>query len=421
MPQPLPPTLRLGTAEPVEAVAAFVARGLLQPTFNWHDVWQAEHASKFMVAGVAQSDVLQLFQDALREPLAKGLSLAAFADRLRPALQAKGWWGDVEITDPSTGELRTTRFDAARLRLIYDTNLRQSYAAGRWARIERGKARQPLVMYRTMRDERVRASHAAWDGLVLPVDHPFWHAHYPPNGWRCRCTAYALSEADLQRRLARGERLRTEAPPEVEVAYRDPRTGQTAHAPLGVDPAFAYNPGRVGLAQAAELQRTALDALPPPLAKAQVNQSLRAADFRRFLARPVKGEELPVAVVGAADAVRLGAVTRTVLLSGDTAAKQAARHPEVSADDYAAWVQLALDSGEKLQDGPRSLVYVLERDGWVAVVKATVSGRSLYLTSLRRLSGAEARRDSELRRLRAKAQRGGDDGGGADGGAPRSA
>ena len=50
------------------------------------------------------------------------------------------------------------------------------------------------------------------------------------------------------------------------------------------------------------------------------------------------------------------------------------------------------------------------------MVKSTVSGEGVFLTSLRRISSDEARRDAELRRLRAK-----DSAKGADGGPPRSA
>lgn len=404
MPTPVPRGMRLGAAEPADAVAAFARRSLLEPTFNWHDVWEAEHASRFMVAGVAQADVLKLFQDALREPLAQGMSLGDYAKQIKPLLQAKGWWGDVEITNSKTGEIRTTRFNDARLQLIYDVNLRQSHAAGRWAAIQRNKKRLPLVMYRTMRDERVRTSHAAWDGLALPADHPFWHQHYPPNSWRCRCTAFALSEKDLQRRRAAGERIQTEAPPEQLVPYRDPRTGATATAPLGVDPGFAYNPGQAQVQQASTLLRNALDAAEPDLAKAQVQQMLRSENFKRFVGRPVMGEELPVAMMASDQAQALHATTHTVMLSGETLAKQAAQHADVGAEDY-AWVQLAVDAGERIQDGPTAAVYLLARDGWVAVVKATRTGQGLYLTSFRRISSNDVRRDEEIRRLRAKAQK----------------
>ena len=375
MPTPPPPRFRLGAVEPAEAIAAFARRGLLQPSFRWQEVWEEEHASRFAVAGVAQLDVLRLFQDALREPLSQGKSLADFAKELKPKLVARGWWGNIEITDPTTGELRTTRFDDARLQLIYDVNLRQSYAAGRWAHIERNQARMPLVMYRTMRDERVRASHAQWDGLALPVDHPFWRQHYPPNGWRCRCTAFALSERDLRRRQQRGERIRTEAPPPTMVQYRDPRSGATTSGPLGVDPGFAYNPGDVPPAQhGAGLLRQALDGADPSIARAKVQQDLRGDNFARFLRQPTPQEEFPVAMLSASQARALGVLGengRALMVTGEVASRQAARG--LAAASY-SWIQIALQSGTRLPDGTGAAWFLLDlaSEAFVVVVRTVL-------------------------------------------------
>ncbi|HRD85798.1 MAG TPA: phage minor head protein [Rubrivivax sp.] len=234
----------LGAIEPADAVAAFRARGQLQPSFRWQEVWQEEHARAFAVAGVSRLDVLQLFHDEVQRAVAAGGHLQDVKRQLIPALQAKGFWGDVEVTDPRTGERRKTRFDDRRLELIFDVNLRQSHAAGRWARIERNKARLPLVMYRTMQDEKVRASHRAWDGVALPVEHPFWRTHYPPNGWRCRCIAYGVSERDLARLRAAGKTVTTEAPDVDWMPWVNPATGELAPVPRGIDPGFAYNPGQ---------------------------------------------------------------------------------------------------------------------------------------------------------------------------------
>ncbi len=245
MPTAVPPGFRIGTAEPKDAFEAFEQRRLLQPSFRWEDVFQEEHAVGFAVAGVAQADVLALFQAGVDQALAGGGSLADFSKAIKPQLVAKGWWGDIEVADPKTGEQRITRFDDARLQLIYDVNLRQSYAAGRWARAERTRASKPLLMYRTMRDERVRASHAQWDGLVLPIDHPFWNTHYAPNGWRCRCRCFAVSERDVQRYEADGIKIKREAPPVVFTEFVNRRTGEVSKVPVGIDPGFAYNPGKV--------------------------------------------------------------------------------------------------------------------------------------------------------------------------------
>lgn len=244
MPEPIPPDLKIGSAEPADAFAAFAQRSLLAPSFRWEDVYQQEHAAGFAVAGVAQDDVLTLFLDQVHKALAGGGTLGDFAKALKPELVAKGWWGDIEVTNPATGETRITRFDDARLQLIYDVNLRQSYAAGRWARIQRTKASKPFVMYRTMQDERVRHSHAQWDGLALPVDDPFWTTHYPPNGWRCRCRAFAVSERDLARYVDDGDTVQRSAPPIQYTDFTNRSTGEVSRVPEGIDPGFAYNPGQ---------------------------------------------------------------------------------------------------------------------------------------------------------------------------------
>ncbi|MEI6062194.1 MAG: phage minor head protein [Bacteroidota bacterium] len=60
--------------------------------------------------------------------------------------------------------------------------------AAKWNDLEKDSDRYNL-QYRTAKDDRVRDTHAAMDGTTLPVEDEFWNSYYPPNGWRCRCTA----------------------------------------------------------------------------------------------------------------------------------------------------------------------------------------------------------------------------------------
>ena len=243
MPTPIPPGLSLGVIEPQDAVRNFDERQLLLPSFRWQDVWQEEHQRGFAVAGVMREDVLKIFRDALEAKLAEGRSLPEFKRAIRPALAAKGFWGDVEITDPETGETRVTRFDDRRLELIYDVNVRQSYAAGKWQRYQLTKKASPFVLYRTMDDAFVRPAHRAWHNLVLDIDDPWWQTHWPPNGWRCRCIAIQLGQRDIDRMTAAGQKLHFKAPAEDSMPYVNPYTGEVKAVPRGVDPGFGYNPG----------------------------------------------------------------------------------------------------------------------------------------------------------------------------------
>lgn len=244
MPTPIPDNMRLALLPPQEAVDAFVRRSLLAPTFSWQDLYGREHANAFTVAKMLRLDLLQAVYDALGRALIEGTSLAEFERELTPILQQAGWWGKQEVVDPATSEPRQAQLGSPeRLQLIYEVNLRQSYAAGRWERIERGRRVSPYIIYRTMRDERVRASHRPWDGLVLPIDHPFWKTHYPPNGWRCRCTAYAISERGIEQLQRAGLRIQREAPEVEYVEFTNRRTGEVVQVPRGIDPGFEHNPG----------------------------------------------------------------------------------------------------------------------------------------------------------------------------------
>jgi hypothetical protein len=51
----------------------------------------------------------------------------------------------------------------------------------------------------TKHDERVRASHAAFDGVTLPIDDPFWNSHTPPLGYRCRSRLVTVNQRDYDK------------------------------------------------------------------------------------------------------------------------------------------------------------------------------------------------------------------------------
>lgn len=274
--------LQLGLVEPKDAVAAFQKRKLLLPSFAWQDVFQDEHGRGFAVAGVQRLDILQAFQDEIDKAIKQGSSLAQFRDAIRPALTAKGYWGDVEVTDPDTGEKRITKFDDRRLRTVYDTNMRQSFAAGRWSRIEANRDTQPLIAYRTQEDEHVRASHRPWDWVVLPIDDPFWDTHFAPNGWGCRCYCFGISQRGLAKMQRAGVKVKTTAPKIDWITYVNPRTGEVVPVPRGIDPGFGYNPGKERDAELHEqILRKAM--LRSPLASATaVAQAQR--DYPKFIA-----------------------------------------------------------------------------------------------------------------------------------------
>ena len=77
---------------------------------------------------------------------------------------------------------------------VFRTNIQNAYGHGRWQQQQRNKAKRPYLMYSAINDSRVRPAHLALNRIVLPIDHAFWLTHYPPLGFRCRCTVIALTE-----------------------------------------------------------------------------------------------------------------------------------------------------------------------------------------------------------------------------------
>ena len=132
----------------------------------------------------------------VRQAIRDGLTLEEFQKDYYAVLDNYGW-------EPAGG--RAWRPGDHR------TNLRTSYAAGRYAQLQAVKATRPYWGYHhSDAVEHPRELHLAWDGLVIHADNPWWQTHYPPSGSGCEwcVTAYSLDE--LQ---AMGSRGPDEPPP----------------------------------------------------------------------------------------------------------------------------------------------------------------------------------------------------------------
>jgi hypothetical protein len=159
-----------------EQVAFFRGKlGNLVPTERWDDIWKSAHDRAFMVAGAAKADLLADLAGAVDQAIAGGETFEAFKKRFEDIVKKHGWTG-------WTGE-ETEAGRAWRARIIYQTNLSTSYAAGRLAQLK--DAGFKYWVYRHTPNEHPRLQHLAWDGMTLPADHPFWQTHYPPSGWNC--------------------------------------------------------------------------------------------------------------------------------------------------------------------------------------------------------------------------------------------
>ena len=87
--------------------------------------------------------------------------------------------------------------DVRKANILFNRNyLQAEYQTAKrgWNKFLEQKEYYPNLVYRTVGDSRVRPEHAALNGVVKPIDDPFWKTYYPPNGWRCRCTVMNTAE-----------------------------------------------------------------------------------------------------------------------------------------------------------------------------------------------------------------------------------
>lgn len=173
--------------------ADFFMQKVNLPTERWDDLWQGQHARAFVVAGATRDALLSDLRKAVEDAIVFGTSYDRFRRDFEAIVAKHGWTG-------WTGE-GSERGRDWRARVIYQTNLATAHAAGRYQQMTDPDvlAHMPYWQYRHNIVANPREQHLAWDGLVLRWDDPWWKAHYPPNGWGCRCDVRPLSERQLAR------------------------------------------------------------------------------------------------------------------------------------------------------------------------------------------------------------------------------
>lgn len=223
---------------PEDAIAFFRGKGY-RTTVNWSEMMHEEHERAFTVAKIARRDLLESVRRSLDKAMQDGTPFEQWQAQIRPELEVAGWWGRVE--DASlTGTDKAVMVGPRRLRTIYDTNLRTARSAALWQRIQASKAFFPYLRYSAVLDRRTRPLHREWHGTVLSVDDPWWQTHFPPNGWRCRCTVIQVNDAMMKRRGWTVGKAPNDGP---ALPFRRPGSAAPVMVPPGIDPGFAYAPG----------------------------------------------------------------------------------------------------------------------------------------------------------------------------------
>jgi len=249
-----------GKRLPNTAAAAFFARKLNLPSNEWSDLWREAHDKAFTVAGTLNDSgekALAQIREAVRAAIEDGETIEEFKKRFDDIVAKTGW------------DYRGGR--NFRARAIFETNLRTSWAAGRFAQMDEIKSERPFWQYRHGGSAQPRPEHLAWDGLILHADHPWWRTHYPPNGFGCTCHVVCLSAREVDREWkkagGKGNPPKLDAHSPGIVFERGPRGAKSnprlwtppdptkdlvevkvkgrgvVQVPRGIDPGWDYVPG----------------------------------------------------------------------------------------------------------------------------------------------------------------------------------
>ncbi|NHR06518.1 hypothetical protein HA052_15100 [Chromobacterium haemolyticum] len=218
---------------PWDTQLAYFRQKLNLGTERWTDIMKGQHDKAFVVAGAMAGDLLEDLRQAVDKAVAGGSTLADFRRDFDKIVAERGW----EYNGSSDW----------RSRVIYQTNLASSYAAGRWQQLTDPDMLKVRPYWRYKHSDSVlrpRPQHLAWNGLILRADDPWWQIHFPPNGWGCQCSIVAVSEQELRGKYGK---LGPDTAPVIETREIIRPDGSSVYVPDGVDFGWDYTPGQAYL------------------------------------------------------------------------------------------------------------------------------------------------------------------------------
>jgi SPP1 gp7 family putative phage head morphogenesis protein len=403
MPQKIDLAYAIGLP-PEKAIEYFKSKGY-QFSWNWYDIWQEAQAKAFTVAKAMRMDILQDIHEMARKALDEGITFQQFKKELEPRLKAKGWWGYKFVSYPDGRVEKILEGSPWRLKTIYRTNLQTAYMAGRHKAFMENVDNRPYWQYIAVLDSRTRPTHRALHGKIFRYDDPFWDTHYPPLGFNCRCRVRTLSQSDVDKKdlpvdsavgkIKWEDQLVSKKTGELQpvAVYYDSVTGMKIPTDVG----WSYNPGKAAWFPD-------LDKYPYDVAKQWVQGGLTGPDFKTFFEGKIKGN-FPVAVLDEEHKKAIKSKSQVVYLSDETLAKQRGwientiGHPELTLQEYQKIPSIISNGQIIIQDSDLTLVFIkLEGRFYQAVIKATRSGKTLFMVSFRRVDDIKR----EVERLKRK-------------------
>jgi len=223
---------------PFNEAVAYFRRKILIPTTTCKQFTAAQHNYCFTIAGLTKASLLEDARQLVDKALAEGTDLETFKKEFQQKIIDK-WW----------------KADGKRVETILSTNVRRSYAAGRYQQatdpdIMRDR---PLLLWRHRYSPNFRPNHLALHNVAIPTDHEFWKVALPPCAWGCRCSFNSIS-LDYAKR--KGIKILNNPPDPLTIA----------------DPEFQRAPGMSLESDRASVLENGLSRLSPELRSAIKNE-----------------------------------------------------------------------------------------------------------------------------------------------------
>lgn len=336
-----------------EALAWAKARVSVLPDEFYNSLPAQLRSRTFTVSGMATIDQVQGVLDLMNKALANGQTMAQ-------------WQAGLSKEALSLG--------ANRLDNIFRTGIQTHYNIGRTIRQRENITNRPYYMWDAINDSRTRPAHRKMDGFIAPMSDPIWQKWSAPAGFRCRCVRITLTEEQAIKRGYRPGQSWPDAQPDEGWAY-EKADGQDA----ALDKLFRQKLGTAHPALAQKAAGLVDNGGMPPI----TNNFNFPPDFAVFSRGEIEGER-QVAIVPADLKAILSSSSDALLLSQSTAKKQYRKHPDISPDDYRR-IQTMLQDGEVRSDRDAHVGLIHEQGKWFyAVIKATKTGKAIYLQSFRR-------------------------------------
>jgi SPP1 gp7 family putative phage head morphogenesis protein len=386
---------------PFKEAEDFLRQKVQIGTKSYTDVSQAMNARAFVSAGVAKSAILEDLHRAVVKAVEGGMTRQQFRKEFDQILAGRGWPFNAR---DSKG------YRDWRAGVIYDTNLRMAYAAGHWKQMQETADSRPYLEYSAELDGKTRPLHREWHGTILPIDHPWWKTHYPPNGWNCRCKVISRSAADLKR-LGKAVSV---APPSrmVDATVNIDGRPTTIQVPEGIDVGFDYNVGQAawgGKKQENEFalrqpedwqvltrfgQAKATPSDPGPLPAPVKPAAKLAPAFERTADVSTAFLDRVRAVLGGSERIFQDATGERVLVTEGIAKHYAARYARGRRDGRERFLTFLPETLEKPQEiwmgfevNQRGLVRLRRR--YLRVIEVELDGVPVLLTAVIDTRGAQ--------------------------------